>query len=162
MNRILLVIALVLIPNLSQANLLDIIKGHAKDIQARFSEDQIISGETIRAGDIDTSAKGQDLLHSSSGTWSVVKVGTELYLQSAENFSSSPGPDYHVYISRLPAIKDNEEFNDQQIEVARLSKPNGAAYYKLTTTNPDDVRSVLIWCKQFEEYIGSADLKKVQ
>ena len=162
MKSTLFIIALLLMTNPSQASFLDIIKGHAKDIQSRFTEDQVISGDTIRKGDIDTSAKGQDLLHSSSGTWSVVKVGADLYLQSSENFSSSLGPDYHVYISRLPAIKDNEEFNDQQIEVARLSKPNGAAYYKLATTNPDDVQSVLIWCKEFKEYIGSADLKKVK
>jgi len=32
-----------------------------------------------------------------------------------------------------PAIKDNPEFNDKQIEVARLTKPNGAAYYPLRT-----------------------------
>lgn len=50
-------------------------------------------------------------------------------------------------------------FSDhKQIEVARLTKPNGAAYYPLKTQNIDDVRSVLIWCKQFKEYIGSVDL----
>ena len=98
------------------------------------------------------------MLHSSSGTWSLVRSGNQLYLQSGEDFRSSPGPDYHVYISSGPAIKDNPEFNDKQIEVARLTKPNGAAYYPLKTQSIDDVRSVLIWCKQFKEYIGSADL----
>jgi hypothetical protein len=43
--------------------------------------------------------------------------------------------------------------------VSRLKKPNGAAYYLLPTQNPEDVSSVLIWCKQFKEYIGSADFK---
>ena len=38
-------------------------------------------------------------------------------------------------------------------------KPNGAAFYLLKTQNPEDVSSMLIWCKQFKEYIGSADLK---
>ncbi|MEY4059296.1 MAG: hypothetical protein RL551_535, partial [Pseudomonadota bacterium] len=37
-------------------------------------------------------------------------------------------------------------------------KPNGAAFYLLKTENPEDVSSMLIWCKQFKEYIGSADL----
>ncbi|CAM3643587.1 DM13 domain-containing protein [Polynucleobacter antarcticus] len=99
------------------------------------------------------------MLHSSSGTWSVVRVGNELFLQSGENFRSSPGPDYHVYISKDPAIKDNDQFGKAQIEVSRLSKPNGAAYYKLATDDLDSVHSILIWCKQFKEYIGSADLK---
>jgi hypothetical protein len=65
----------------------------------------------------------------------------------------------HVYISSNPAIKDNDEFSAQQIEVSRLKKPNGAAFYLLPTQNPDDVSSMLIWCKQFKEYIGSADFK---
>jgi hypothetical protein len=42
--------------------------------------------------------------------------------------------------------------------VGRLTKPNGAAYYPLTIQNLNEVTSVLIWCKQFKEYIGSADL----
>ncbi len=46
--------------------------------------------------------------------------------------------------------------------MGRLIKPNGAAYYKLATTDPADVASVLIWCKQFKEYIGSADLVKAE
>ncbi|MEY4447506.1 MAG: hypothetical protein RLZZ433_521, partial [Pseudomonadota bacterium] len=42
--------------------------------------------------------------------------------------------------------------------VGRLAKPNGASYYPLQTTDINEVKSVLIWCKQFKEYIGSADL----
>jgi len=43
-----------------------------------------------------------------------------------------------------------------------LKKPNGAAYYLLNAKGVDDIRSVLIWCKQFKEYIGSADLVTVK
>lgn len=78
----------------------------------------------------------------------------------AQALESSTGPDYHVYVSSGPAIKDNPEFGPQQVEVARLAKPNGASYYLLKTENLNDVASVLIWCKQFKEYIGSADLMK--
>jgi hypothetical protein len=142
----------------ANAQILDAIRGHTQDIKARFSDHQTITGMVVKQGEIDTAAKGQDFLHQSSGTWSVVRVGNDLYLQSSENFSSSPGPDYHVYVSRGAAIKDNDEFDGTQIEVAPLTKPNGAAYYKLATNDIDTVNSVLIWCKQFNEYIGSADL----
>ncbi len=64
-----------------------------------------------------------------------------------------------TYISSKPAIKDNDEFSSQQIEMSRLKKPNGAAFHLLTTQNPDDIHSMLIWCEQFKEYIGSADFK---
>ena len=76
----------------------------------------------------------------------------------AQALESCTGPDYHVYVSSGPAIKDNPEFGPLQVEVARLAKPNSASYYLLQTEILDDVASVLIWCKQFKEYIGSADL----
>jgi len=125
----------------------------------RFDDHQKIEGKIIKKGQIDKNAKGQDFLHSSSGEWSVIKVGNDLFLQSSEDFRSSPGPDYHVYISNKSAIKDNDEFSAEQIEVSRLKKPNGAAFYPLKTKNSEDIKSVLIWCKQFKEYIGSADLR---
>jgi hypothetical protein len=133
--------------------------GHVQDIRVRFEDHQKIEGDLIKRGLIDKNAKGQDLIHNSSGEWSVIQVGNQLFLQSSEDFRSSPGPDYHVYISSKSAIKDNDEFSVQQIEVGRLKKPNGAAFYPLKIQNPDEIRSVLIWCKQFKEYIGSADLR---
>ena len=145
-------------PN-ANAQLLDAIRGHVQDLKVRFDDHQKIEGELIKRGHIDKKAKGQDLIHNSSGEWSVIKVGNQLFLQSSEDFRSSPGPDYHVYISSKPAIKDNDEFSVQQVEVSRLKKPNGAAFYLLKTQNPDDISSLLIWCKQFKEYIGSADLR---
>lgn len=145
-------------PN-ANAQLLDAIRGHVQDLKARFDDHQKIEGELIKRGQIDKAAKGQDLMHNSSGEWSVIKVGNQLFLQSSKNFRSSPGPDYHVYISSKSAIKDNDEFGAQQIEVSRLKKPNGAAFYLLLTQNPEEVSSMLIWCKQFKEYIGSADFR---
>ena len=152
-----LILALV-IPGVANAQVLDAIRGHIQDLKARFTDHQKIDGEVLKRGEIDTSAKGQDMLHSSSGTWSLVRSGNRLFLQSDEDFRSSLGPDYHVYVSSDPAIKDNPEFSDKQIEVSRLTKPNGAAFYLLETQNVDNVVSGLIWCKQFKEYIGSADL----
>lgn len=143
----------------ANAQLLDAIRGHIQDLKVRFDEHQKIEGEVIKKGQIDKTAKGQDLIHNSSGEWSVIRVGNQLFLQSSENFRSSPGPDYHVYISSKAAIKDNDEFSAQQIEVSRLKKPNGAAFYLLPTQNSEEVSSMLIWCKQFKEYIGSADLR---
>ncbi len=151
--------ALLLLPLAASAQLLDAIRGHAQDIKSRFEDNQKVEGDIIKRGQIDKNAKGQDLIHNSSGEWSLIKVGNQLFLQSSENFKSSPGPDYHIYISSKPAIKDNDEFSAQQIEVSRIKKPNGAAFYLLKTQNPEDVNSMLIWCKQFKEYIGSADLR---
>lgn len=157
--KLLLSLFLIWISPNASAQLLDAIRGHVQDLRVRFNDHQKIEGELVKRGQIDKAAKGQDLIHNASGEWSVVKVGNQLFLQSSEDFRSSPGPDYHVYISSKSAIKDNDEFSVQQIEVSRLKKPNGAAFYLLKTHNPDEINSMLIWCKQFKEYIGSADLR---
>lgn len=146
----------------ANAQVIDTVRGHVQDLRERFDDHRKIEGNTIKKGQIDKSAKGQDLLHNSSGEWSVVLVEGKLFLQSSEDFKSSFGPDYHVYISSMPAIKDNNEFSAQQIEVGRLKKPNGAAFYPLVTQNPDEINSILIWCKRFKEYIGSADLRPLK
>ena len=159
---ILVLSGLLLISTSASAQLLDAIRGHAQDLKLRFESNQKVEGDILKRGQIDKNAKGQDLIHNSSGEWTLVKVGDQLFLQSSENFRSSPGPDYHIYISNKPAIKDNDEFSSQQVEVSRIKKPNGAAFYLLKTQNPEDVNSVLIWCKQFKEYIGSADLLPVK
>jgi hypothetical protein len=161
-NKILLSFLLVWITPAANAQFIDAFRGHIQDLKARFEDHQTVEGETLKRGRIDSDAKGQDLLHNSSGEWSVVKVGNQLFLQSSEDFRSSPGPDYHVYISRKSAIKDSDEFSNQQIELGRLKKPNGASFYLLKTQNIEDINSMLIWCKQFKEYIGSADLSAVK
>lgn len=160
--NILLLSALLVLPFSASAQFLDAIRGHTQDLKSRFEGNQKVEGDILKKGNIDKNAKGQDLIHNSSGEWSLVKVGDQLFLQSSEDFRSSPGPDYHIYISSKAAIKDNDEFSAQQIEVSRIKKPNGAAFYLLKTQNPEDVSSVLIWCKQFKEYIGSADLLSVR
>ena len=164
MNKlnILFLSVFLLFPISASAQLLDAIRGHAQDIKSRFEDNQKVEGEILKRGQIDKNAKGQDLIHNSSGGWSLIKADNQLFLQSSEDFRSSLGPDYHIYISSRPAIKDNDEFSPQQIEVSRIKKPNGAAYYLLKTQNPEDVNSVLIWCKQFKEYIGSADLRSTK
>ena len=149
----------VLYPSAGLAGVSDVIVGHVNDIKARLSDGQTVQGRVLKTGEIDTTAEGQDGLHWSSGNWSLVDVDGVLFLQSAENFRSSPAPDLHVYISENPAIRDNYQFSNDQYEIGPLLKPNGAAFYRLDFTDPKRVQSILIWCKRFSEYIGSVDLK---
>ncbi len=146
----------------ANAQILDALRGHVQDFKSRLGDNQKIDGQILKKGMIDTKAKGQDLIHNSSGSWSLVRVGQQLYLQSGEDFRSSPGPDYHVYVSDGAAIKDNAEFSSRQVEVSRLKKPNGASYYLFKSSDVNAVSSILIWCRQFKEYIGSADLTPVK
>ena len=57
---------LCIVPN-ANAQLLDAIRGHVQDLRVRFDDHQKIEGELIKSGQIDKTAKGQDLIHNSSG-----------------------------------------------------------------------------------------------
>ena len=82
-------ILLCTVPN-ANAQLLDAIRGHAQDLRVRFDDHQKIEGELIKRGQIDKTAKGQDLIHNSSGEWSVIKVGNQLFLQSTLYYQHIP------------------------------------------------------------------------
>lgn len=141
----------------SHAGLFDIISGHASDIKSRFSADQMVDGHVIRSGEIRDDDIGQDFLHRASGTVSIVMKNGKYFIQLESNFTSTPGPDYHVYVSTSDGIVNEDSFlRAEQIELGRLAKGSGASFYEVS--NPSSVKSVTIWCKQFGEFIGSADL----
>lgn len=68
----LLLSALLILPCSASAQLLDAIRGHFQDLKVRFEDHQKIEGEVIKRGTIDKNAKGQDLIHNSSGEWSLI------------------------------------------------------------------------------------------
>ena len=145
----------------------DVITGHFDDIVSRFAADEYIIPEprksALRIGVFDESAKGQDFLHNASGEAYIVEKDNTLYIQLAENFMSSPGPDYHVYISTTEAdINDETEFDaSKPIELGKLVKGSGASFYAISSDYTfDEIKSVTVYCKAFNEYIGSADLTR--
>lgn len=139
-------------------NISTAVGGHITDLKSRFMDDQVIAGEVIASTTFREDDRGQDMLHHGSGTVQVVKAADGQYLQLAPDFSSTPGPDYHVYISTDTGIDHEDRFDKaRQVELGRLIKGSGASYYKL----PDaaEFRSVTIWCKAFSEFIMSADFQ---
>ena len=155
-----LVSLIMLLPLSAQAGFLDsittVVGGHINDLQSRFMDDQLIEGKVIKTAKFRDDDRGQDTLHHGSGSVSIVETAEGRYLQLAKDFSSTPGPDYHVYISSDTGIDHEDRFvKANQTELGALIKGSGASYYKL----PDgvDFQSVTIWCKAFNEFIVSAD-----
>ena len=135
-----------------------VVGGHISDLQSRFKDDQVIDGKLVGSAKFREDDRGQDTLHHGSGTVLIVETGQARYLQLAPDFSSTPGPDYHVYISPDTNIDHEDRFvMDRQTELGRLIKGSGASYYKLPDNT--DFQSVTIWCKAFNEFIMSADFK---
>ncbi len=146
-------------------NVKDAVTGHVDDIKSRFDKDRPIleysAEDVIKIGTIDEDAIGQDFFHNAKGTVTIINIDGMNYLVLSENFDSSPGPDYHVYISEDMKIIDESGFEqDSQIELGKLKYGNGFQFYQIPVTiDVLKINSFLLWCKKFGAYIGSADLK---
>ena len=133
--------------------------GHIKDIKGRYQDDQIINGNTIASGVFNEEADGQDLAHNGNGSVTIKTHNQRKYVQLGKDFYSSPGPDYHVYVSDKQNINNETDFfNAKQIELGALIKGSGATYYVLPADIDILANSVTIWCKEFKEYIASANI----
>lgn len=75
------------------------------------------------------------------------------YILALENFSSSNGPDLHVYIS-----KEVQPVN--YIDLGRLQSVSGNQVYPLTgTIDFSEYKYALIHCQRYNHLFGSAELK---
>ena len=157
-----------LVPLGASAGILDdigaAIKGHVDDVKSRINAtDEVIDAvTTYTSGEFRPDDIGSDFLHNGSGSVSIVDdINGDTYIQLGSDFKSTPGPDYHVYISTSTGIVDEESFYASvQIEVGELKAGSGATYYKLPEgVSVFDVKSVTIWCKRFGAFITSADMK---
>ena len=145
---------------LSQVSIIQtIVLGHARDALSRFiPQDTVMSGKVIAQGTIREDDPGQDALHRASGTVTIEYSGKEYFVRLGEDLNSTPGPDYHVYLSDSLNINDEASFlAAKQIELGRLTRGKGASAYKIEKVTNSDV-SITIWCKAFNEFIGSANV----
>ena len=168
MKYFLIALALLMPVHVAQAGIFDditaAVTGHVDDIKSRINvEHEVIDAvTTYTSGEFRPDDIGSDLFHNGSGTVSIVDdADGNTYIQLADNFESTPGPDYHVYISTSTGIVDEGSFYDSvQVEVGKLVRGKGASYYELPEgMSVFDVKSVTIWCKRFGAFITSADLK---
>ena len=160
MKKAALFAGLILMSGLLHAGWLDdlstAVGGHFKDLTSRFSADQLIDGDIVAQTNFREEDRGQDTLHHGSGTVLVINTPEGLFLQLGPDFSSTPGPDYHVYVSQDINVDHEDRFiKASQVELGRLIKGSGASYYKLPENT--QFQSVTVWCKAFNEFIVSAD-----
>lgn len=135
-----------------------VVGGHIDDLQSRFMDDQFIDGDIIAKTKFREDDRGQDMLHHGSGSVLIIGTAEGRYLQLAPDFSSTPGPDYHVYVSQDTMIDHEDRFvKSRQVELGKLIKGSGASYYRLADNT--GFQSVTIWCKAFGEFIMSADFE---
>ena len=101
------------------------------------------------------SFNGADDFHFGTGQASILETEPGRFTLRFDDFSVRNGPDLYVYLS--PARKT---YMDGAIEVAKLKATDGSFNVRLPAgSDPTDMRSVLIWCKQFSHLFAWATLE---
>jgi hypothetical protein len=97
---------------------------------------------------------GADEFHFGSGTARLIETAPGQYVVRFENFSVRNGPDLYVYLSPRP-----DGYAPEAIELGTLRATDGDFNTPVPPgTDVSNVRSVLIWCKQFAVLFAHAEL----
>lgn len=115
----------------------------------------------------DEAAPARDFLHWANGTGAIIRTGDSHILRFEADFATSPGPDYHIYLTTR-AITGKADFaaDSGKIELRKLKAFTGSQNYTLPKEfggqafDPTRFHSVTIWCKFFNAYIGTAVIEK--
>ena len=140
------------------------ITGHTTDVIERVTvEDAIAPGFVETSNNFRENDVGQDAAHWVKGTAQVIRdpATGKSYIQLQSNFKSGLAPDLYIYVSTENAwIQDEADFTRyKQIELGKLTKGSGASFYELPSTiRAQDVQSITIWCKRFNQFMGSTDV----
>ena len=98
---------------------------------------------------------GTDDFHFGRGTATLIEAAPGAWTIRLDDFSVRNGPDLFVYLS--PSKRD---YADGALEVAKLKATDGSFNVRLPDgADPTEMRSVLIWCKQFSHLFAWATLE---
>lgn len=97
---------------------------------------------------------GTDEFHFGRGTATLIETAPGAWIVRFERFSVRNGPDLYVYLSPNP-----DGYAKDAIELGRLKATDGAFNYDIPAgTDLSNVRSVIVWCKQFSHLFAVAPL----
>jgi len=101
------------------------------------------------------------ILHPTNGTATIYRVGGKARVLRFTNFSTSNGPDVHVYMVAADDAKDvatveNAGFIDLGVIKGNIGDQN---YVLADDLDLAKYRAVSIWCKRFSVNFGAAALK---
>jgi hypothetical protein len=97
---------------------------------------------------------GADDFHFGEGTARLIETAPGSFTVRLEDFAVRNGPDLYVFLS-----PDADGYGDGAIELGRLKADQGNQNYEVPAgTDPTNVNSVVIWCKQFSVLFAAAEL----
>lgn len=100
------------------------------------------------------------LEHETSGTARVLELADGSRILRLEGFSTSDGPDVHVWLSDARSGGDGGSFDDgRYVGLGEMKATDGNQNYLIPDgAKLDGLRSVVIWCDRFDVAFGSAPL----
>jgi hypothetical protein len=110
------------------------------------------------------SGKFYSILHPTKGTATIFQTGDGTHILRLTNFSTSNGPDVHVYMVAAEDAKDvatveNAGFVDLGVIKGNIGDQN----YRLgSDLDLGKYRAVSIWCKRFSVNFGAAALRPTE
>ena len=98
--------------------------------------------------------------HDTSGTATVIELADGSRTLRLERFSTSNGPDLHVWLSEKKAGGSWFKYGGgRKAQLGELKANQGSHNYAIPAdVELDGLRSVVIWCKRFHVAFGSAPL----
>jgi Electron transfer DM13 len=104
------------------------------------------------------------ILHPTAGTATIYRMGDGTRVLRFTNFTTSNGPDVHVYMVASDDAKDIETVQQAGFIDLGVIKGNvGDQNYTLGgNLDLDKYRAVSIWCKRFSVNFGAAALRPTQ
>jgi hypothetical protein len=98
--------------------------------------------------------------HDTSGTARVLRLPDGSRVLRLERFSTSDGPDVHVWLSTTKAGADWHTYDDgRYVPLGELKATDGNHNYAIPAgANLEGLRSAVIWCDRFNVAFGSAPL----
>lgn len=99
--------------------------------------------------------------HDTTGVARVVRLESGARVLRLENFSTTNGPDLHVWLSEETAGGNWFKYrNARYVALGVLKANNGNQNYVIPeTADLGGIRSAVIWCKRFSVAFGSAPLR---
>jgi hypothetical protein len=98
--------------------------------------------------------------HETSGTARILELPDGKRILRLEGFSTSDGPDVHVWLTTTKANADWHAYDDgRHVALGELKATDGNHNYAIPTgANLDGLKSAVIWCDRFNVAFGSAPL----
>lgn len=100
--------------------------------------------------------------HRTTGTARVIEQGDGQRILRLEDFSTSNGPDLHVWLSDKKAGGSWFKYGGgRSVRLGELKANRGSHNYAIPAdADLDGLRSVVIWCKRFHVSFGSAAIDR--